>query len=183
IGASDTFCGFAFSPGVLAITSGRTASTGAFSEVVVLFNASLPWSTYPGPLQPVVTDFHRVAIHEFGHVLGLDHPDQHGQNVDAIMNSHISDLDGLQADDIAGVNAIYPSNTGPTSALENPPQGSAVSGISVISGWKCTAGTLTFTIDNGPPGSLVYGSSRGDTPCNNPNNGFVTLWNWNLVGA
>jgi hypothetical protein len=116
-------------------------------------------------------------------VLGLAHPDEHGQTVAAIMNSTISNLDGLQADDIAGVNAIYPSDTGPTSTLENPPQGGTVSGISLISGWKCTTGTLTFTIDNGPPGTLVYGSSRGDTPCNNPNNGFVALWNWNLVGA
>jgi hypothetical protein len=66
--------------------------------------------------------------------------------------------------------------------LDNPPNGGQISGISIISGWKCPAGTLTFTIDNGPPGSLVYGSSRGDTPCSNPNNGFVALWNWNING-
>jgi hypothetical protein len=92
-------------------------------------------------------------------------------------------LDSLQPDDIAGVNIIYPSLTPSPGVLENPPQGGFVSGISVISGWKCTAGTLTFTIDNGPPGTLVYGSSRTDTSCGNPNNGFVALWNWNLVGT
>jgi hypothetical protein len=69
-------------------------------------------------------------------------------------------------------------------ALENPPDGSKVSGISIISGWKCTAGTLTFTIDNGPPGTLVYGVSRADTQlaCSDTNNGFITEWNWGLTG-
>jgi hypothetical protein len=37
-------------------------------------------------------DLHRIALHELGHVLGLDHPDEHGQTVDAIMNANISDL-------------------------------------------------------------------------------------------
>ena len=52
-------------------------------------------------------DFQRVALHEFGHVLGLDHPDQFGQNVAAIMNSTISDTDALQYDDILGAYALY----------------------------------------------------------------------------
>ena len=54
-------------------------------------------------------DFHRVALHEFGHVVGLDHPDQHGQNVAAIMNSRISGLYSLQPDDIAGGQSLYAS--------------------------------------------------------------------------
>src|SRR5438874_12058562 len=60
---------------------------------------------------------------------------------------------------------FMPAAGGAQSALENPPDGGKLSGISIISGWKCTAGTLTFTIDNDTahPGSLVYGSSRGDT--------------------
>src|SRR2546427_1599495 len=70
------------------------------------------------------------------------------------------------------------------SALDNPPDGGKVSGISIISGWKCTAGALTFTIDNGSPGSLVYGSARGDTQsvCGDSDNGFIAQWNWDLVG-
>jgi len=70
------------------------------------------------------------------------------------------------------------------SVLENPPNGGKVGGIIVISGWKCPAtGPLTFTINNDSahPAPLSYGSLRGDTPCNNPNNGFAALWNSGLV--
>lgn len=51
-------------------------------------------------------DFHRVALHEFGHVLGLAHVnnDPPGQ---AIMEPLISNLDHLAADDIAGAELLY----------------------------------------------------------------------------
>jgi hypothetical protein len=81
---------------------------------------------------------------------------------------------------------FVPSALWAQSALDNPPNGSVVSGISIISGWKCTAGVITFTIDNGPPGRLVHGVSRGDTTgvCQNDgDNGFIAQFNWNLVGA
>lgn len=75
----------------------------------------------------------------------------------------------------------YPARA--QSALENPANGSTQSGISVISGWKCTAGALTARFDGGPSIEVVYGSPRGDTrsTCGDDNNGFVVLWNWNLL--
>lgn len=179
---SNTLCGLAFPPGVLAVTLVTGMNTGAISEAYVLFNASFNWSTYPGPLLPGVQDFHRVAIHEFGHVLGLAHPDEHGQNVVAIMNTAVSDIDSLQADDIAGVNAIYPSAVGPTGILENPPQGGVASGVSTISGWVCNANQVELRID-GLPILAAYGTSREDTRpvCGDANNGFGLLFNWNLL--
>jgi hypothetical protein len=54
-----------------------------------------------------------------------------------------------------------------------------------VRGWKCTAGTLTFNVDNGPAAPLSYGSSRLDTQgvCGGGNNGFIAQENWNLVGT
>jgi len=69
--------------------------TGAFVDADIIFDANRPWTTYNGPLRTIVDgtplyDFHRVAIHELGHFLGLDHPDDYGQSVVAIMDSAIS---------------------------------------------------------------------------------------------
>ena len=124
-------------------------STGAFVDTDTIFDSKRTWTTYPGPLQAnaagtVVYDFHRIAIHELGHVLGLDHPDDAipRQVVTAIMNRSVSDIDTPQADDLAGIRAIYPATgTSIVGKLENPPANtsSAVSGINTISGWVCRA--------------------------------------------
>ena len=71
-------------------------------------------------------------------------------------------------------------------ALEIPGPGANLSGIGVISGWKCEAeGAITVRLDGGPPLPLLYGSERGDTHgvCGDTNNGFVAIWNWAKLGA
>jgi len=101
-----------FGSGVLAVTL-LAYRNGNFEETDTVFNSAISWDSYRGILTPPVFDFHRVAIHEFGHTLGLDHPDQAQpkQNVIAIMNSRVSNLDTLAQDDINGVTSIY--STGP----------------------------------------------------------------------
>jgi len=121
---SNTINTFPWPKGVLALTlTTSDANTGTYTQTNVVFNNTLKWDSYRGPIQGsgenATYDFHRVALHEFGHVLGLDHPDEHSQNVVALMNSGTSDLDHLSDDDIAGVQAIY-GNRKVTSAL-NPP--------------------------------------------------------------
>ncbi|MEO5960809.1 MAG: immunoglobulin domain-containing protein, partial [Opitutaceae bacterium] len=104
---SGTVYGSGWGGGVLAVTLSRFSGS-SLVETDVLFNTGYTWNSYSGPLQPGgVMDFRRVALHEFGHVLGLHHPDQIGQSVSAIMNSTISNLATLTADDVAGVQALY----------------------------------------------------------------------------
>ena len=101
-----------FGTNVLAVTLYYSATdSGVFTEADVLFNNTVNYSSYRGPFRQVggnySYDFHRVALHEFGHVLGLDHPDENRQYVPAIMNSIIGELDHLVADDIAGAEFLY----------------------------------------------------------------------------
>jgi hypothetical protein len=104
--------GMNFGSGVLAVTL-LSDRSGNFEETDTVVNSAISWDSYRGPLTPPVYDFHRVIMHEFGHTVGLDHPDQANpkQNVVALMNSHVSDLDTLAQDDINGAAAIY--GTGP----------------------------------------------------------------------
>ena len=108
-----------FGSGTLAVTVLGYRS-GNFEETDTVFNTAISWDSYRGALTPPVFDFHRVAIHEFGHTLGLDHPDQAGQHVVAIMNSIVSNLDTLAQDDINGVTAIYGTGLAYNSIPDGP---------------------------------------------------------------
>jgi hypothetical protein len=107
---SSNVYGHRFGSFVLAVTtvwrSGRQRVEGD-----TIFNTAMDWDSYRGDLDREPMDLRRVAIHEFGHTLGLDHPDRARQVEVAIMNSTISDLDTIALDDIRGVRALYPPNT------------------------------------------------------------------------
>jgi len=108
----DTVYGDPFDSTTLAITLQFFVGS-RMVEADMVFNNRLDFNAYDGPLRRVsnsfrtLQDFQRIALHEFGHVLGLGHPDEVGQSVPAIMNSRISDLDTLQIDDIRGAYDIY----------------------------------------------------------------------------
>jgi len=109
---ADTYYGESFGGNTLAVTL-VTPRNGVMIEADVVFNRAITWDSYRGTSPGAQAyDFRRVAIHEFGHVLGLDHPDQASpkQTVAAIMNSIVSyTIDDLRADDISGAHSIYDS--------------------------------------------------------------------------
>ena len=72
--------------------------------------------------------------------------------------------------------------------LENPQPGSFQSGVGVISGWVCEAGRIDIVFNPGTENEMTlqagYGTNREDTEgiCNDINNGFGLLFNWNRLG-
>ena len=116
----STVYGDSFGSNVLAITL-VSHSGGQMLECDVVFNSRYHFDSYRGSLSANLFDLHRIAIHEFGHVLGLDHPDEARprQNVAAIMNSRTSDIDHLEVDDVVGIRALYGTPAHPPPATGN----------------------------------------------------------------
>lgn len=102
----STYYGTSFGANVLAITTRWTLDGTQRVEADLVFNSAIQWDSYRGNLRGA-WDLRRVALHELGHALGLDHPDERGQSVTALMNSQLGNLDSLQPDDIAGGVSLY----------------------------------------------------------------------------
>ena len=131
VGFAHDDCGDGFGD-VIAFTRktyGQRAEGVFVTRADVVLNAHLCWNVYAGSLQlcdgtlSYMMDLHRVMLHELGHVLGLEHPDEAGQMVAALMNRSISDLDTLMQDDRAGAAFLYPPLSVSTASLSNRSEG------------------------------------------------------------
>lgn len=155
---SPTIYGDAFGSGVLAVTLTLRNSRNT-TEADVIFNSNRAWDSYRGALRRNTTDFRRVALHEFGHVLGLDHPDEASpiQRVSAIMNSTISSIETLQVDDIAGARTLYeataPAATPPTIVAQPVGRTIQVTGSYTLNVVAAGTGPLNYDWDFRPAGS------------------------------
>ena len=72
-------------------------------------------------------------------------------------------------------------------ALENPGPGAKMSGIGIVSGWRCAGGNITAQFNDREPIQVAYGTPRGDTrgqcaDADRVNNAYVLQWNYALLG-
>lgn len=148
---------------VLAVTLTYSIGTSN-TETDVVFNSGLNWNSYRGSLRYTSTgqpmyDFHRVALHEFGHALGLDHPDENGQSVTALMNSRISALDSLTSDDIGGGQALYGAATSTPPVVAPPTITLQPAGRTVTAGQP-----TTFTVAASSTVAMTYQWFKAGVP-------------------
>ena len=107
---ATTYCGNAFGSKTLAIAVRRLQSEvlgpPSIAQVDIVVNQNEVFNVYDGRLIQfgiVGLDLKRIAVHELGHALGLDH----SQVSQSIMAPNIGNQFQLHADDIAGVATLY----------------------------------------------------------------------------
>ncbi|MDP6580296.1 MAG: hypothetical protein QF681_06545 [Vicinamibacterales bacterium] len=106
---ADDIFGTPFGAQTLAVTTGwffERAGVDTRTEADVIFNNAQAFNCYrgerrlgPTPESSSTSDMKRTALHEFGHVLGLDHPDQATPAADT---RHGHELNGQRRRFVAG---------------------------------------------------------------------------------
>lgn len=137
VGFTDDVCGEPFGSSVLALSLTRFqigTSVNPYTSTDIVFDRAKSWDIYAGAPHSVADDFRRVAVHETGHSLGLDH----SADADAVMFYETSDTEVPQADDVAGVAALYEP------ALEPIAPGCGVGAVLATDG-SLRTGSLTAT--------------------------------------
>ncbi|MDX2186171.1 MAG: matrixin family metalloprotease [Opitutaceae bacterium] len=163
IGFSDDAFGEPFGDRTLAVTFSNVGGIGnpiRMVEADILVNRKQSWDSYRGRQRAGVFDLRRILIHEMGHAIGLDHPDEAAppQQVDAVMNSVAGDRDSLAPDDIAGATLLYGVPLSPPAIAIQPASsfveetGTTQLSVGLTGGTPPSSPTLAYNWFFTPPG-------------------------------
>ncbi len=157
-----------FGENTLAITlSYRVSNVRTESDIV--FNTAHTWDSYRGGLRNDREDIQRVAVHELGHILGLDHPNEAtpAQAVTAVMNSTVSNIQVPVTDDINGARSLY-----------------GAPGFVPANDSFANAATLTVSGDSGQVigASIAATVETGESDHADETPSHSVWWKWNPVG-
>lgn len=188
---SNAICESDFGASTLAVTLTFTFNNtpSATIKTDILFNSAFSWDVYHGPTLAVV-DFRRVAAHELGHALGLDHE----TTVSALMAPFIGDIEYPTSDDLGGLVALYGASAPNPNAdppmiltLESPAFNGVMNGISNFQGWvvsKTRIKKIALYVDGTFIGNIPTGGVRPDVGHvysqypDSGNAGFSMAWNY-----
>jgi hypothetical protein len=170
VGGSQTMCdGSAFSSNVLAVTLRVNfvggPRNGELVDADITVNQAFPFSQ---------ARFQSTLGHEFGHVLGLDHPDRCGMDFNVLMRyaARFTPTDPCfvldpTVDDVSGAVEIYPSVVVPTPSPSSTPMPACGDpdgrgGISVSDGVQVLRAAAGLTSNCAPETCDVNGNGRID---------------------
>jgi MYXO-CTERM domain-containing protein len=101
---------FGLGPATLGVTLGTAGSEIRDAADIVFNGFDHVWTTDDTPSGDV-TDIESIAVHEVGHLLGLDHPCQDCPDQSVMTPTYPGgNFRALKDDDVDGVNALYPSD-------------------------------------------------------------------------
>lgn len=89
---------------VLAVCVEITGPTNGMLQKGLIFNEDYNWKVFHGPNGDTTFDFHRVAVHELGHFLGLGHNESEASIMAPIVSDEIEDI---QPADVDAANGAY----------------------------------------------------------------------------
>ena len=166
VGFASDICGDSFGPSgtSLAVTLNWSIGTTQ-TESNIVFNSEYSWRVYDGPASNDPIDFRRVAVHELGHALGLGH-EEYARSIMAASGNRGDIIIRPQADDIAGVAALYEVATTPS-----PPNDDFSNAITILGP------------SSGHPSGRVTGSNvNAFTESGEPGLGSKSVW-WGMRGV
>ena len=143
-------CGVAYGKNTLAVTmrsyQREILGEPSIIESDIVINNTMNYDVYDGSPRPgrnQAADFRRMALHELGHAIGLEHEEA----APSIMAPSISEIDRLTIDDINAVKVLY-------SGIDDCPKKTLVFGrtLAELSNGDCTVSQI---MGGGTDGSFI----------------------------